>query len=90
MAYMIARHLDPGPLTEMQVDLVLLFGHGLTPVKEQIVLLKCQHHADDVLEMNWHLRILVKDSTKKLQATNEHKRADHDGRSDVTEPLSKY
>ena len=86
---MIARHLDPGRLTETQVDSVLLFARGLSPVKERIVLLKRQHHADDVLELNRHLRILVKDSAKKLQATNERKRADHDGRGDVTEPPSK-
>ena len=53
------------------------------------MLLKRQHHADDVLELNRHLRIHVKDFAKKLQATNERKRADHDGRGDVTEPPSK-
>ena len=40
-AYMIARHLDPGCLTETQVDSILLFARGLSPVKERIELIKC-------------------------------------------------
>ena len=86
---MIARNVNPGRLTETQVNSVLLFARGLSAVKERIVLLKRQHHANDVLELNRHLRILLKDSAKKLKATNKRKRADHDGRGDVTEPLSK-
>jgi len=52
---MIAHHLDPGRLTETQVDSILLFARGLSPVKERIVLMKRQHHADDLLELNPHL-----------------------------------
>jgi len=86
---MIARHLDPGRLTEMQVDSILLFAHGLSPVKERIELLKRQGHADDLLERNRHLKILVRDSGKKLQTTKERQRAGRDGRGDRTEPASK-
>jgi len=86
---MIARHLDPGRLTETQVDSILLFARGLSPVKERIELIKCQHHADDLLELNRHLKILVRDSGKKLQTTKERQRAGRDGRRDVTEPPSK-
>jgi len=86
---MIARHLDPGRLTETQVDSILLFAHGLSPVKERIELIKCKHHTGDLLELNRHLKIVVRDSGKKLQTTKERQRAGCDGRSDVTEPPSK-
>jgi len=86
---MIARHLDPGRLTETQVDSILLFARGLSPVKERIELIKRQHQADDVLELNRHLKILVRDSGKKLQTTKERQTAGGDGRGDVTEPPSK-
>jgi len=56
---MIARHRDPGRLTETKVDSILLFARGLLPVKERIELIKCQHHADDLLELNRHLRSFV-------------------------------
>jgi len=83
---MIARHLDPGGLTEKQVDSSLLFARGLSPVKERIELIKRQHPADDLLELNRHLKILVRDCGKKLQTTKERQRAGRDGRGDVTEP----
>jgi len=86
---MIARHLDPGRLTATQVDSILLFTRGLSPVKERIEFIKRQHHANDLLELNRHLKILVEDSGKKLQTTKERQRAGRDGRGDVTEPLSK-
>jgi len=70
---MIACHLDPGRLTETQVDSMLLFARGLSPVKEGIELIKRQHHADDLLELNRHLKILVRDSGKKLQRTKKVK-----------------
>jgi len=86
---MIARHLDHSRLTETQVDSILLFARGLSPVKERIDLIKRQHHADDLLELNRHLKILVSDSGKKLQTSKERQRAGCDGRGDVTEPPSK-
>jgi len=86
---MIARYLDPGRLTETQVDSILLFARGLSAVKERIELSKRQHHADDLLELNRHLKILVRDSGKKLQTTKERQRAGRDGRGDVTELPSK-
>jgi len=85
---MIARHLDPGRLTETQVDSILFFARGLSPVKERIELIKREHYADDLLELNRHLKILVRDSGKKLQTTKERQRAARDGRGDVTEPTS--
>jgi len=52
-------------------------------------LIKRQHHADDLLELNRHLKILVRDSGQQLQTTKEGQRAGLDGRGDVTEPTSK-
>jgi len=86
---MIARLLDPGGVTETQGDSILLFARGLSRVKERIELIKRQHHADDLLELNRHLKILVRDSAKKLQMTKERQRAGRDGRGDVTERPSK-
>jgi len=86
---MIARHLDIGHLTETQVDSILLFARALSPVKERIELIKRQHHADEPLELNRHLKILVRDCGKKQQTTKERQRAGRDGRGDVTEPRSK-
>jgi len=88
-AYMIARHPDPGRLTETQVDSILLFACGLSPVMERIELITRQHHADDLLELNGHLKLLVRDSGKKLQTTKKRQSAGRDGRGDVTEPPSK-
>jgi len=85
---MIARHLEPGRLTETQVDSILLFTRGLLPVKERIELIKRQHHADDLLELKGHLKILVRDSGKKLKPTKERQRAGRDGPGDITEPPS--
>jgi len=87
---MIARHLDPGRLTETPVDSILLFAGSLSPVKERIELIKCQHHTDELMELHRHLKILVRDSGKKLQTSKEHQRAGRDGGGDVTEPLSQY
>jgi len=85
---MIARHLDPGRLTETQGDSILLFARGLSPVKERIELIKREHHTDELLELNRHLKILVRDSGKKLQTRKERQRAGRDGRGDVSEPSS--
>jgi len=87
---MIARHLDRCHLTEMQVDSILLFARGLSPVKERIELIKRLHHTDDLLELNRHLNILVRDSGKKQETTKERQRGGRDGGGDVTKPLSKY
>jgi len=88
-AYIIARPLDPGCLTKSQVDSIISLARGLSPVRERIELIKRQHHTDDVWELIRHLKILVKDSAKKLQTSNERQRAERDGRGDVAEPPSK-
>ena len=68
---MIARHLDPGCLTESDVDSISLFARDLSSVKQRSELIKREHYADDLLELNQHLRILVWHTGKKLQTTME-------------------
>ena len=91
---MIARHLHPGCLTESDVDSISLFACDLSPVKQRIELIKREHHANDLLELNQHLRILVWDSGKKQQMTLERqqtkkrRKTDHHRRGDITEPSS--
>jgi len=89
-AYSVARPLDPGRLTESQVDSIILFARGLSPVKKRIEFIKHHHHADDVWELIRHPKILVTDSAKKPQTFNKHQRAERDGRGEVVEPPSKY
>jgi len=89
-AYIIAGLLDPGRLTESQVDSIVSFAHSLSLVKQRIELIKSQHHSDDVGEFICHLKILVKDSAKKLQTSNECKKAGRDLPGDLAEPPGKY
>jgi hypothetical protein len=89
-AYIIARALDPGRLTDSQVDSVIAFARTLSPVKERIELIQTQHHREDVLELIRHLKILVKDSAKKLQTSNERQQAGREVLGDVAEAPGKY
>jgi len=57
---------------------------------ELIELIKSQDHPDDVGEFIHHLNILVKDSAKKLQTSNERHKAGGDLCVDVAEPPGKY
>jgi len=90
MAYIIARLLDPGRLTESQVDSIVSFARSLLPVKERIELIKSHHYPDDVREFIRHLKILVKDSAKKRQTSNQRQKAGRDLRGDVAEPRCQY
>jgi len=89
MAYIIARPLDPGYLTKSQVDSIISCAPALSPVKEHIELIKREHQADDVWELIRHLKILVKDSAKKVQMSNVRQRAERKGRGDIAELPSK-
>jgi len=89
-AYIIACLLDPGRLTDSQVDSIVSFARSLSPVKERIELIKSQHHPDDVGELIRHLKILVKDSAKKLQTSNERQKAGWDLPRDIVEAPGKY
>jgi len=85
-ASIIAGHLDPGRLTELQVDSIVLFARSLLPVKGRIELIKSQHDSDDVGEFISHLKILIKDSAKKPQTMNERQKGQRDLCSDLSEP----
>ena len=89
-AYIIARLLDPGRLTESQVDSIISFARSLSPVKERIEVIKSQHHPDDVAEFIRHLKIVVKDSAKKLRTSNERQKPGRDLGGHVAEPPGTY
>ena len=86
---MTARNLDPGHLTYTQVDAITLFARSLSPVKEPVTLIKTKDHADDVEELSRCLRMLVKDSARKLHTSNLRRMAERAGRKNVAEFLSK-
>ena len=89
-AYMTARNLDPGHLTDTQVDAITVFARILTPMKYRVVLIKKKHHPDDDKELTCQLRILVKDSARKLHTSNLRQlAATHPGGRDIAESLSK-
>jgi len=88
--YILARLLDPSRLTESQVDSIVSFARSLSPGKERIELIKSQHHPDDVGEFIHPLNLLVKDSAKKLQTSNEHQKAGRDLCGNDAEPPGKY
>ena len=89
-AYMTARNLDPGHLTDTQVDAITVFARALTPVKDRVTLIKKKHHTDDVRELTRHLRMLVKDSARKLQTSDLRRlTAARAGSRDIAESPSK-
>jgi len=57
-------------LTGTQMDSVLIFARSLTPVKRRIKLVNTNHRTEDVDEVERQIRVLVRDTAKKLQATN--------------------
>ena len=67
---MTARNLDPSYLTDTQVDSITVFAGAHTPVKDQLVLIKKKQLPDDVKELTCQLRMLVKDSARKLNTSN--------------------
>ena len=75
MAYIQAQSLDPGRLTETQLESVIVFAGALDPVKSRIQFIKKKDHSDDVKEVDHQLRTLVKDTARKLQTAIEHESA---------------
>jgi len=53
------------------MDSVLSFARSLRPVKGRIKLIKTNHRPEDVDEVERQIRLLVTDTAKKLQATND-------------------
>jgi len=53
------------------MDSVLIFARSLTPVKGRIKLIKSNSCPEDVDEVERQIRVLVRDTAKKLEATNQ-------------------
>jgi len=76
-AYITVPGWNPTSLTGTQMDSVLSFARSLTPVKGRIKLIKTNNLPEDVDEVERQIRVVVRDTAKKLQATNDrlHPRA---------------
>jgi hypothetical protein len=66
----------------------MAFARSRPPIRQRVELVEAEHRADDVVELLRHLRILVKDSAKKLQASNERHNAEQVGGGEVEGPPS--
>ena len=88
-AYMTAHNLDPGHLTNTQVDAITVFACSLSPVEERLALIKKKHHADDVEELSRRLRMLGNLAARKLHTSNLRRMAEGAGRKNVAESPSK-
>ena len=86
---MTACNLDPGHLTDAQVEAITVFAHALRPVKDRVTHIKKNHYPEDVMELARHLRLLVKHLTGKLHTSNLGRIADRVGGSEVAESPSK-
>jgi len=74
----------------LQDKSIISFAHSLLPVKENIQLIKSQHDTEDFGELIHHLKILVKDSAKKLKTSNERQKAKRNIRGEVAETAGKW
>jgi len=61
---------NPPSLIGTQIDSVLSFARSLTPVKGRINLIKPNKRPEDVDEVEYQIRVVVRDTAKKFQATN--------------------
>jgi len=78
--YITVLKWNPTSLTGTQMDSVRSFACTLMPVKGRIKLIKTNHRPEDVDEVEHQIRVLVRDTAKKLQATNDRlhaERAEH-------------
>ena len=64
------------------------FASSLPAVKSQIQVVKTNYRADDIREVSRQLRILVKDTVKKLRMAMEHEYRPRAG-DEIAGPLSK-
>jgi len=85
---MTARNLDPGHLTEAQVEAITVFARAFLPVKDHVTHIKKDHHPDDVVELTPHLRMPVKDSARKHHTSNLGRIAERTGGRNVAESPS--
>jgi hypothetical protein len=86
-AYITALAWDPNKLTDTQLESVLAFARSPPPVSIRVELLKKQYRADDVVELDRQLKLLVKDTAQKLQTTIEHLNAEEEGGDGAAEEM---
>ena len=86
---MTAGNLDPDYLTDAQVEAITVFTRTLQLVKDSMTHIKKMQGRDDVVELSRPLRILVKDSARKLHTSNLGRIAERAGGRDVAESPSK-
>jgi hypothetical protein len=58
-------------------------------VSTRLELVQTKHRAEDVGEFERQMKLLVKDTAKKLQATNEHRESERGRDADAEVGLSK-
>jgi len=87
-AYMRARNIDLGHLTEAEVEAINVFTRTVPLVKVRVTPIKQNHHPDEVVEVTRHMRMLGKDSVRKLQISKVCRIAERTGSRDVAESLS--
>jgi len=75
-AYITVLGWNPTSLTGTQMDSVLSFARSLTPVQCGIKLIKTNQRPEDVDEVERQIRVLVRNTAKKLQATNDRLHAE--------------
>jgi len=75
-AYITALAWNPARLTGEQLDSVKNFARSLPPVKRQVTNIRTKHRREDYEEVIRQIRVLVKDTAKKLQATNDRLHAE--------------
>ena len=69
-AYITVLEWNQISLTRSQFDTVISFARWLLPVKGRIQLIKTHHRPDNADELEPPIKVLVRDSAKKLQDTN--------------------
>jgi len=75
-AYITVLWWNPTSLTGTQMDLVLSLARSLTPVKGRIKLIKTHHRPENVNQVERQIRVLVRATAQKLQATNDRLHAE--------------
>src|SRR5437588_10002967 len=75
-AYITQRCWDPVNLTETQLASVLNIARSLPPISSRLQELKTSFRKSAVAVFARHMKIFVKDVTKKLQTTFEHRNVD--------------
>jgi hypothetical protein len=88
----MAVPMKPGNLSASELDSINSFARSLPPVRGHIAAIKKKHRPEDVVEVGRQLRVLVKDTARKLQTTLNRLKAeqvDEASDAEATEPESK-